>query len=268
MTIAASETAVQSSDIFEVYDFALGADHYYYTSDFVTHIVDGITFEAESVERSAWTYPADNSPRVCTITLPNTNTMAALLRMGVEMKSLKVSITRYFSDDPTTPETLFVGYATGVNFAGGVCTVEFKTILLELERQICRVRMQALCNNTLFDSVCALAAATYQISASVTVDVTEKVLSSATFGAQDDGYFQHGKILFNDTYRFVSSHVGNDITIQYPFDGLVDGNSVTAWPGCDKDPATCQNKFNNLSNYVGMPYIPLKDSEQVALTNG
>ena len=139
--------------------------------------------------------------------------------------------------------------------------------MLELERQICRVRMQALCNNTLFDSVCGLAAGDFELVAEVTVSVDGKTLNSLAF-EEVDGFYQYGKALFDGMYRFISSHVGNNITIQYPFDGLVDGNNVTVWPGCDKDPATCQNKFSNFVNYVGMPYIPLKDSEQVALTNG
>jgi len=270
MTIAASETAIQSSDIFEVYDFTHGTDHYYYTSDFEDKIVDGTSYPSEAIERTGFPFASDNSTRTCTITIPNTNALAVLLRPTSEQRPLKVSIQRFFTDDLVNAESLFTGYATGINFQGGICTIEFKTIMLEIERMISRVRMQSLCNNQLFDSTCALLATdpAYQTSAAVTVSVSGKVLSSATFGTKTTDFFTGGKVLFNGTYRYISLHFGNDLTIQNAFDGLVDGNSVIAWPGCDKLPATCISKFNNLLNYVGMPYIPLKDSEKVALTNG
>lgn len=270
MTIAASETAVQSSDIFEVYDFTHGTDHYYYTSDFEDRIVDGVSYSAEAIERTGFPYASGNSVLACTITIPNTNALAVLLRPTSEQRPLSVSIKRYFTDDLANAENIFIGYASGINFQGGICTIEFKTIMLEIERAISRVRMQSLCNNQLFDSTCALLSTDTdkQTSAIVTVSVDGKTLSSATFGAKDTGFFTGGKVLYNGTYRYISLHSGNDLTIQYAFDGLADGESVTAWLGCDKLPATCISKFKNLVNYVGMPYIPLKDSEKVALTHG
>jgi hypothetical protein len=269
MTINASETAIQSPDIFEVYDFVRGTDHYYYTSDFENRTVASTLHTAEAIERSGISITAENAARVCTITIPNTNALSVFLHQANEQRPLSVSIDRYFTDDLTTAENLFVGYATGISFGAGVCTIEFRSILLEIDRDICKVRMQALCNNQLFDSVCGIDPTPLAVSATVTVSTDGKTLSSSSFGAHADTYFTFGKVLFNGAYRFISSHVGNDITIQYPFPSLVTGNTVTAWPGCSKHPGeACIPKFNNLVNFVGMPYIPLKDTQQTAITNG
>jgi hypothetical protein len=40
------------------------------------------------------------------------------------------------------------------------------------------------------------------------------------------------------------------------------GDQFTAYPGCDKSVFTCQNKFNNLLNFGGFPFIP---NEETAL---
>lgn len=273
MTIAASEQAIQSSDKYECYDFLYGTDHYLYTSDFKTHD----TYVAETIERTGFPYSSDLSQRVCTINIPSTNALALLIKVTNETKPLQVTIDLYFSDDPTNHENVFVGRATGVNFAGGVCTIEFKSIMQEIERNICRVRMQALCNNQLFDAICGnvtdgIDPDDFEETAEVTVSVDGKTLSSATFGTleTDHGlnYLSGGKVLFDGMYRLITSHDGNNITIQYEYSDLVTTDEVTVWPGCNKSPAVCISKYNNLVNFVGMPYIPLKDSEQVALTHG
>jgi len=44
-----------------------------------------------------------------------------------------------------------------------------------------------------------------------------------------------------------------------PFDDEVVGKQVIVYAGCDKTPQTCKNKFNNLQNFRGFPYIPVKN---------
>ena len=34
---------------------------------------------------------------------------------------------------------------------------------------------------------------------------------------------------------------------------------MDAYPGYDGSPATCVDKFDNLDNFVGFPYIPSKN---------
>jgi uncharacterized phage protein (TIGR02218 family) len=269
MTIHTSEVETQSSDICEVYQFEINGAYYYYTSFYKDILLDGIIYTAEALERTGFSFTSDPTPRVCTLSFPNINPIAQALHSLNEAVSLSVSITRYFLDDPTHSESVFIGSSTGINFNSGLCVVEFKTIVLELERQICRIRMQALCNNQLFDNVCGKLAADYEVQAAVTVSVDGKTLSSVVFAAFDDDYFTLGKCLYNGIYHYISSHVGEDIKIQYPFSGLIDGTTISFWPGCSKHPGeACIPKFNNLDNFVGMPYIPLKDSQETAITNG
>ena len=49
------------------------------------------------------------------------------------------------------------------------------------------------------------------------------------------------------------------IYLHMPFDDEVVGKQVIVYAGCDKTPQTCKNKFNNLQNFRGFPYIPVKN---------
>jgi hypothetical protein len=37
------------------------------------------------------------------------------------------------------------------------------------------------------------------------------------------------------------------------------GDAVTIYPGCDGSYATCLNKFANLKNFFGFPFMPNKN---------
>ncbi|MFQ8724719.1 MAG: phage BR0599 family protein [Veillonella sp.] len=38
------------------------------------------------------------------------------------------------------------------------------------------------------------------------------------------------------------------------------GNEAYIYPGCDKTPQTCKDKFNNFNRNRATPYVPLKES--------
>jgi uncharacterized phage protein (TIGR02218 family) len=38
------------------------------------------------------------------------------------------------------------------------------------------------------------------------------------------------------------------------------GDSITVYPGCDKQQNTCSAKFNNLQHFEGFPYVPVPET--------
>ena len=78
------------------------------------------------------------------------------------------------------------------------------------------------------------------------------------------GYLIGGMIDYGGVVKQIANHVGADLTLKYPFKALEDavaGGSVavTVYPGCAKNFTTCKNKFNNLLNYGGAPWLPPKN---------
>lgn len=83
------------------------------------------------------------------------------------------------------------------------------------------------------------------------------------------GWFTHGLLTFTSGAASgqsveVKSHanVGGVVTIELWSAArlpLTPGQTFTAWAGCDKRLATCQNKFANAANFRGFPHMPGND---------
>jgi uncharacterized phage protein (TIGR02218 family) len=152
---------------------------------------------------------------------------------------------------------IFVGQIKNVSFKGATANIECVGFEHFLKMPVPTLRYQLTCNWKLFDSHCKIAPEDYKVSAVVTLDATETKLTSATFGGYDDGYFTGGFVEFGDDSRTIVAHEGNTITIAYRMKSLTDNDSVDAWPGCDGRAETCRDKFDNINNFLGFPFIPV-----------
>ena len=77
---------------------------------------------------------------------------------------------------------------------------------------------------------------------------------------QPDGYYTGGMIVAPDgSARFITAHSGDTVTMARPLASLAGGQTVAIYPGCDHLKETCKNKFNNLDNFGGFPWIPAKN---------
>ena len=59
--------------------------------------------------------------------------------------------------------------------------------------------------------------------------------------------------------RWITAHVGDTLTLSYPFKGMAPGETVSVFPGCDGLESTCRNKFNNVLNFSGFTRLPSKN---------
>jgi hypothetical protein len=74
-----------------------------------------------------------------------------------------------------------------------------------------------------------------------------------------DGWFIGGVAEFGVEKRTIVAHVDNTITIAYRMVNLADDDSVDVYPGCDGRNVTCRDKFDNIINFLGFPYIPIEN---------
>ena len=119
-----------------------------------------------------------------------------------------------------------------------------------LDAMLPRMIYSGQCQFVLFDSGCGLAAQSWGVTASVSVD--GYLLASPSFAAYPNGYFTRGYAAAGGDFRFIVAHGGDTITLQLPFDSRVgNGGTVTAYPGCDGSPATCRDRFGNSSRFGG-----------------
>lgn len=122
---------------------------------------------------------------------------------------------------------------------------------------------QANCLNTLYDTACTLNQASFAVSGTISSGSTGIALNCGLSQATD--YFTLGKMKFtsgvnSNLWRTIQQYTHGSpsiININIPFyTAPSNGDTFTIYPGCDKTITTCTNKFSNLVNFRGLPFIP------------
>jgi uncharacterized phage protein (TIGR02218 family) len=117
------------------------------------------------------------------------------------------------------------------------------------------------CPHFLYDAGCKVNPEAYRVN--VVIDsMTGNTITLEDDGSKPEGYFTGGFIAWeiNDDgtieRRMIEKHAGNVLTVFGITDGLEVGLTVACYPGCDRRPITCKDKFNNNPNYGGFDFMP------------
>jgi uncharacterized phage protein (TIGR02218 family) len=182
------------------------------------------------------------------------------------------SIARYASSAPIDPIQITVYQAVLddltqyiVLFRGGIVGVQMKNKAISaichsrnilLTRKIPNVVYQSFCNHTLFRGGCKLHPEDWVTHSKVVSDSGLIVVTESIAGIQNN-FFQLGEIVYGDSRRLITNQTGTTFTIHVPFATRIpSGADITIYPGCDGNPDTCIDKFDNWKNFLGMPLIP------------
>lgn len=179
-----------------------------------------------------------------------------------------VSIDRCFmpihGDTSAGVVNLFFGNVSEVkpSRTAVVLTVSSQLELLNLDMP--RNLLSPGCIHSLFDAGCTLTQAHYAAYDTVTA-ATTGVISSTGLGLPA-GYFTQGTIMLTSgadtgataTIRLHTLANGvNTFALVAPMNAAPHvGDNFTVFPGCDKTMATCSNRFGNLQNFRGWPFVP------------
>ncbi|MCX8029884.1 MAG: phage BR0599 family protein [Brevinematales bacterium] len=173
---------------------------------------------------------------------------------------IRVKIIRYFVE-ADVEKVLFVGEGDIVGVSNRVLTLKAVDILSLNKCKVPPFVYSAYCNNTLFDSRCLLNKNNFRLTTIVTVHSGGSTLASTQLQSYASDFFTYGYVEWGSNTRLITKHdnTAGVIHIHVPFDEDVNGQTVKIYAGCDKTAQTCKNKFNNLQNFLGFPYIPLKN---------
>lgn len=201
-----------------------------------------------------------NEERTVTISFA-TKEDVSLTFMTYNVPKLRVTIRRYFPE-ASVAKIIFVGEGDIVGISNRVLTLKVVDILSMNKAKVPPLVYSAYCNNTLFDSRCGLTTLSYRLRTKFYyVSGNSQVLYSPLLKNYSADYFTYGYIEYGHHWRLITKHDNSNgyIYLHASFDESVDGKTMSAFAGCDKTPQTCQSKFNNLANFLGFPYIPLKN---------
>ena len=234
--------------------------HWRYTSGDVAIVYDGETYAPASLERSLVSY----------------NSQLEITTMNIQIGALDDSIIEFISSNPVEilwimvsklhreqsplePDVVFIGQIKDVSFKGVSASVRCVGFEHFLKMPVPVWRYQLTCNHAVFDSKCALTAASYKVATAVTIDSTETQLTSNDFADETSGYFTRGKVVLGVESRTIVDHSGTVIKINYKFSELEAGDFVDVYPGCDGKIETCRDKYDNVDNFLGFPFMPVEN---------
>lgn len=254
------ENSVSSGEPIELYKFTYNSQDYTYTSSLRSQsvVIDGsqMTFYPEYIKRdsSLKLGSQDNSVETTKIYVKRTNSIA-LLYQGAppEEGTVSVTIYRYHKDDNEDIKILARGIVSQVSFSGSEATL---TITIEnlLNRNIPRGTFSYYCQNTIYDNKCELVEGDYALTCYVDGGFTGLTIYSTNLREKPSGYFTDGYIKMGGSYRAITLHEDNHITIKYPIAESDKQGSFTVYPGCNGLYLTCHSKFNNTDNFTGVCY--------------
>lgn len=210
---------------------------------------------------------------------PGTGTIGGVsffnaIRMGL-LDGADVTIDRLYAESPeemasnaTAKITIFNGRMVGADPAGASkFTLSINSWVELFNMNFPRNLWQSNCVNTLGDTACGVNLSALGVNGSVLTGSTANSIN-ATLSQLTD-YFTSGKLQFtsganNGFTRGVRKYVNgptSTITMLGPFPNVpAIGDTFTIYPGCDKMIGTCFNRFDNLSRFRGMPFIPENSS--------
>jgi uncharacterized phage protein (TIGR02218 family) len=158
---------------------------------------------------------------------------------------------------------VFAGRVAAIDITRTEALISINSHMELLTRTMPRNTYQAGCRWTLFDAGCAISRAGFAVAGQVSGVPTSNGTFNTTLANIAD-YFTLGMLTWTSganaklsrairQYTGVSG--GMTLIAPMPF-AVAAGDAFTAYPGCDKQMATCQTKFANLANFGGQPFIP------------
>lgn len=182
-----------------------------------------------------------------------------------ELPLIQIQILLYFPNENVT-HTIFTGICKEIavtsNYYVALRLVDYLSIS---KVNIPRFTYSAYCNNSFGDEYCKVLLSQFTITATVKETDNRTALVSSVLTNYPEDYFSLGTVEYilenRKMTRLITKHIQSQgkIILQMPFEVSVDNRQVKIIAGCNKTPYACKYKFNNIQNFTGFPYIPVKN---------
>lgn len=257
MSYVAREQSAHDGHPLELYRFALGGEQWLYTSAAQEVAYGADLYQPAFIKRGGFTRGGDTRKSTIEIDVAASNPIALLFRTGWLAATMIVTIFRHHHGDSDF-SVLWKGRITGCRWSGSVATLTSDSVFTLFRRAGLRRVYQIGCPHALYGQGCGLNAEAWRVRL-VCAAVVGNQLTVTGAGSYPAGYFVGGMLRAGVEYRLVTAHSGNSITLVDAVPSAMAGGVVDMWPGCGRDMATCNNRFGNLDNYGGLPFLPTKN---------
>lgn len=263
MTYRQSEESRSRAKPRELYKFEGTYGNYYYTSqqedvDYDDGDGTGVkTYKSATLKRGnvkIGTHEDDGLDM--TIELPVTVPVVQDYAFKVAPPKLKLTVYRYHSLDDV--KVHWAGPVTNIRVSKGIATIKSPSIFSYALSGSCpSVYYQTPCNRILYDEGCKVSRADNTLNTTIS-EINGRTLTLASTGNFPNSHFRAGELVLpSGERRMIVAHIGNSVTVNYPFSKVERFQACQAVAGCDHAyEGDCRNKFNNQKQYGGFMFIP------------
>lgn len=257
MTYLTRETSPHDGQPEELYRFVQGTSRWLYTSAQAPVDYLSETYRPAAIERGTLEQATELSRGSLEVRIPRDLPLARLFIAAPPEGVVSITLYRRHVGDSEFI-TYWKGRVTGSRLSGSTMALQCEPIATSLKRPGLRARYQLLCRHVLYDSGCGALRDSFRVDGSVSA-VTGASVQVAVAAGKPDGYFVGGMLATAQGGRMIVAHVGIDLTLAAPLPALAAGDPVRLYAGCDHTTDHCNDRFNNLDNFGGFPFIPVKN---------
>jgi len=257
MSYDALESSDYSGHPLELYRFALGNKLWLFTSADHSVAYGEDTYVPVYIKRTGFTKGGDAKKANLDVEVKGSNSVALPFRDGWLSGIMTISIFRHHKDDVDF-SLFWKGRVTSCRWTGAVATLQTESASTMFTRPGLRRKYQVGCPHAHYGPACGLNMDDWKVTAAVSA-VEGKVLTLAGIGAYSSGYFLGGMLQRGDDLRMIVAHGAGVVTLVDSISDLAEEDDVYLWPGCPRTMNACLNRFNNLDNYGGLPFLPTKN---------
>lgn len=239
-----------------LYRFDLGGTVWRYSTTAQDLVYGGNVWSACAISDDGVKLSGDSNTDALNITAPNDIGPAVQFLGTPPSMPIAVTIFNYHrSDNQAVVE--YVGEVSQCDQpVPGTAVLTCESLFASMDRDGLRLSWQRACPYALYDvRTCGVNKAAFAVQ----VDLTSAfagLVTGAGFGTKPTGYFNGGFLTWQHPlrgmeFRAIEEHVGDQVRMFGDSDGLYYGLRVTAYPGCNRTPTHCKERFSNYPNYGG-----------------
>jgi uncharacterized phage protein (TIGR02218 family) len=245
-----------------LYEFTFGSTTWRYSSDEEDAQVGSETYAGLPISDSGVVQSGDASSDEMTVTMPKREPVAIMLNGQPPSEKIWLVIRKMHRGGIEAP-IVWIGYVVSCKQTDTVSVeISCKMLTAGFDRNGLRLSWGRQCPHALYDMSCtvnkALHAVSFQVDAIRGNSVVSSALSALPSGHLSNGFFEWPRFVGAVERRGIEIHGADSFTILGTATGLSVGDWITAYPGCARTRSDCKGKFNNLSNYGGVPHMPGK----------
>lgn len=198
------------------------------------------------------------------ITFPVSDEFAREFLSSNIRKRTRVRIWKGFSNDFSDLALQFTGDVLSSSPSATEIKLTCKTEIASLDHRGLAAVIQRPCRHVLYGRGCNLNIEDFFETGNLSF-ISDNGLVVAVDIAQDqpDGFYSGGEFRWNGVSVMITAHIESALSLHARVPGLVDAFDpedpedfpVEIAPGCPRTLTACRDKFNNLNNFGGFPYI-------------